>query len=183
MRPIPRRNFLHDALNDTNSLGIPGQNNSQIGSNAAIGVVIPTTPNSTLHQHQNQLNEHLLQHSATASTLTPNSGNHHQSSQRRINHSPDFGAAEAASLLSMRVPDGAPQQHLKHQQASSSTSANNLLQPVSRVNANGSNANAAGLNVEERLNQIQDCIRITSTLINSFHTDKVCVCIDFVLIC
>lgn len=174
VRPIPRRNFLQDAINDSHSL-LNGSNQNQIGTNAAIGVVMPTTPNSSLHhQQQNHLNEQLLHHT---NTTTNNLGAanqhtlHHSLMQnnilRRANISPDFTASDAASLLSMRVPDGAPQQV---------TIPNNLLHhTLSSAATNSSNTTNLinSLNVEERLNQIQDCIRITASLINSIHSDKV----------
>lgn len=118
MRPIPRRTYLQDAVanepHSTNSLVAPSS------SNAAIGVVIPTTPNSTLHQQQNQLNEQLLHHNQ--------------------------------QLLSMRVPDGAPQQPR---------------------NTATTFSNDKSLHMEERLSQIQDYIRITTSLIDSINAEKV----------
>lgn len=70
VRPIPRSNFLPDAINNSNEqpqnssnggvgIGVsPSSVQNTHTSNAAVGVVIPRTPNSTvLHQHQNQLNE------------------------------------------------------------------------------------------------------------------------------
>lgn len=186
VRPIPRRNFLHDAINESNSLNISGQNN-QSGSNAAIGVVIPTTPNSSLHQQQNHLNEQLLHH--TGSGIAHNVNTHHQTSHNLLqnnilrrtgagggssigNRSPDFvSSAEATALLSMRVPDGAPQHHLQQQPQTLQ-----LQQSVSGSTGPGiaaNNSSSINLNVEERLSQIQDCIRITANLINSIHTDKV----------
>lgn len=189
VRPIPRRNFLHDAINESNTLNISGQNN-QSGSNAAIGVVIPTTPNSSLHQQQNHLNEQLLHH--TGSGTAHNVNSHHQTSHNLLqnnilrrtgaggggssigNQSPDFvSSAEATALLSMRVPDGAPQHHLQQQPQ---TQQQQLQQSVSGSTGPGiaaNNSSSVSLNVEERLSQIQDCIRITANLINSIHTDKV----------
>lgn len=174
VRPVPRRNFLQDAINDSHSL-LNGSNQNQMGTNAAIGVVMPTTPNSSLHhQQQNHLNEQLLHHTnATSNNLSAANQHtlHHNLMQnnilRRANISPDFTASEAASLLSMRVPDGAPQQV---------TIPNNLLQHTlssAAVGSNNTNNLINSLNVEERLNQIQDCIRITASLINSIHSDKV----------
>lgn len=119
MRPIPRRSYLQDAV-DANSTGNTTMQSST--TNAAIGVVIPTTPNSTLHQQQNQLNEQLLHHST-------------------INQ----------QLLSMRVPDGAPQ-------------------PARNATTFG---NDKSTHVEERLSQIQDYIRITTSLIDSINIEKV----------
>lgn len=64
VRPIPRRNLMPDALtnqNDSNNAanGMSLLNSHHLpASNAAIGIVIPRTPNSTtLPHHQNQLNE------------------------------------------------------------------------------------------------------------------------------
>lgn len=118
VRPIPRRSYLqdavaHEAQNANNAAAL-------LSTNAAIGVVIPTTPNSTLHQQQNQLNEQLLQHNQ--------------------------------QLLSMRVPDGAPQ-------------------PVTR-NVTGPFNNDKSVHMEDRLSQIQDYIRITTSLIDSINAEQ-----------
>lgn len=66
VRPIPRKNLIPDTLNNQ-SESTPSQPTNGIvpinpyhlpASNAAIGIVMPRTPNSTtLHHHQNQLNE------------------------------------------------------------------------------------------------------------------------------
>lgn len=123
VRPIPRRSYHQDAVanepHSINSLMAPSS------GNAAIGVVIPTTPNSTLHQQQNQLNEQLLHHNQ--------------------------------QLLSMRVPDGAPQQPRT---------------PATTF------ATDKSLHMEERLSQIQDYIRITTSLIDSMQTEKVIYCVS-----
>lgn len=119
VRPIPRRSYLQDAVtsdaHNTGNLSIPSS------TNAAIGVVIPTTPNSTLHQQQNQLNEQLLHHNQ--------------------------------QLLSMRVPDGAPQPPRNP--------------PPPTFN------NDKPVHMEERISQIQDYIRITTSLIDSINVEKV----------
>lgn len=67
VRPIPRKNLIADNQPNNQSESTPSPTISGItpinshhlpASNAAIGVVIPRTPNSTvLHHHQNQLNE------------------------------------------------------------------------------------------------------------------------------
>lgn len=145
VRPIPRRNFLHDISNggtDQSHAGGTGGAGTSLSANAAIGVVIPTTPNSTLHQQQNQLNEQLLQQ------------NQH--------------------LLMHRVPDGAPQP-TRNFTAVNNTNNNH---PVA---INGDNGSAA--NVEERLSQIQDYIRITTTLIDSINNEKVGTWIISLLFC
>lgn len=126
VRPIPRRSYLQDGasgeVHSTGNTVVPSS--SLLSSNqAAIGVVIPTTPNSTLHQQQNQLNEQLL---------------HHINNQQ---------------LLSMRVPDGAPQP---------------TRNPVA-----GSFGNDKSAHMEDRLSQIQDYIRITTSLIDSINAEKV----------
>lgn len=179
VRPIPRRTLLNDSINEPHSLNASSA--TQIGSNAAIGVVIPTTPNSALHhQQQNHLNEQLLQHSHQQH-IHHNLAPHHSASHsnlRRTNISPDYITSETSSLLSMRVPDGAPQQvsisnNLLHHNiqsvaaiaaARTSGMATNNCAPHPTINA---------INVEERLNQIQDYIRITTSLIDSIHADKV----------
>lgn len=118
VRPIPRRSYLQDAVtSDAHNTGNPSIPSS---TNAAIGVVIPTTPNSTLHQQQNQLNEQLLHHNQ--------------------------------QLLSMRVPDGASQPPRN---------------PPPTFN------NDKPVQLEERISQIQDYIRITTSLIDSINVEKV----------
>ncbi|XP_031627624.1 putative uncharacterized protein DDB_G0277255 isoform X2 [Contarinia nasturtii] len=117
VRPIPRRSYLQDAVTN-NEVHSTGNTAASSSTNAAIGVVIPTTPNSTLHQQQNQLNEQLLHHNQ--------------------------------QLLSMRVPDGAPQ-------------PTRTTVPFN---------NEKSLPMEDRLSQIQDYIRITTSLIDSINVEK-----------
>lgn len=137
VRPIPRRSYLQDAV--ANEAHITGNQSIPSSTNAAIGVVIPTTPNSTLHQQQNQLNEQLLHHNQ--------------------------------QLLSMRVPDGAPQQP----RIPIATFNNNNNHNNSATNNNSSNNinNDKSLQMEERISQIQDYIRITTSLIDSINVEKV----------
>lgn len=81
---------------------------------------------------------------------TPNSTIHQQQNQlneQLVHHN--------QQLLSMRVPDGVPQQ---------------------TRNTSATFSNDKSQNVEERLSQIQDYIRITTSLIDSINTEKV---IDF----
>lgn len=134
VRPIPRRtSYVQDTVTaeaqQSSANATTSAATTLTSSSAAIGVVIPTTPN-TLHQHQNQLNEQLLHH------------NQH--------------------LLSIRVPDGIPlqQQHQQQQQPR---------------NVVGSFNNDKTLPTEDRLAQIQDYIRITTSLIDSFNSEKVAV--------
>lgn len=128
VRPIPRRtNYVQDAATTEaqhSTANATSAATTLTSTNAAIGVVIPTTPN-TLHQHQNQLNEQLL----------------HQNQH----------------LLSIRVADGLPSQQ---------------QQPR---NGAGSFNHDKTAPVEDRLAQIQDYIRITTSLIDSFHSEKVAV--------
>lgn len=119
---------------NSNSVGNTGAGSS--GSNAAIGVVIPTTPNLTLHQHQNQLNEQLLHHNQ--------------------------------QILSMRVPDGAPQQ--MHRNTTNNNNNNNNVITNSTVASIVDNISE---NIATTENKIQDYIRITTSLIDSMNTEKV----------
>lgn len=138
MRPIPRRSYLQDAVaseaHNTGNQSIPSS------TNAAIGVVIPTTPNSTLHQQQNQLNEQLLHHNQ--------------------------------QLLSMRVPDGAPQQP-RNPTATFNNNNNHNNSNSSIANSTNNINNDKSLHMEERISQIQDYIRITTSLIDSINVEKV----------
>lgn len=127
---LPRRSYLQDAVanevHSTGNLTVPSS------TNAAIGVVIPTTPNSTLHQQQNQLNEQLLHHNQ--------------------------------QLLSMRVPDGAPQQPRNPTSATTTTTTSTTATTFN---------NDKSLHMEDRISQIQDYIRITTSLIDSINVEKV----------
>lgn len=130
VRPIPRRNYLSE-----NGEPIHPVNGIVTGTtNTAVGVVIPTTPNLSLHQHQNQLNEQLLHHNQ--------------------------------QMLSLRVPDGAPQQT-----RTSSNSNNNNAITTSAVASIVENISE---NIATTENKIQDFIRITTSLIDSMNHDKVC---------
>lgn len=133
VRPIPRRtNYVQDAVAaeaQQSTANVTSAATTLTSTNAAIGVVIPTTPN-TLHQHQNQLNEQLL----------------HQNQH----------------LLSIRVPDGIPLQQ-QHQQ------------PQPRNVVGSFNNNDKTLPMEDRIAQIQDYIRITTSLIDTFNSEKVAV--------
>lgn len=93
--------------------------------------MIPTTPNSTLHQQQNQLNEQLLQ--------------------------------QNQQLLSMQRGHG--------KVAAVNTTNNNNHSTA--INSDSSSSTA---NVEERLSQIQDYIRITTSLIETINAEKVRIC-------
>lgn len=83
----------------------------------------------------------------------------------------------------MRVPDGAPHQisisnNLLHQNihsvaAMAAASRTNGIGSHNNTNNNSNVPTINSLNVEERLNQIQDYIRITTTLIDSIHAEKV----------
>lgn len=178
-----------------------GPTQNQVSTNAAIGVVIPTTPNSSLHhQQQNHLNEQLLHHThpiqisnvaATNSHFQQHPQQLHQLQQQQQHHhnllqnivfgrpniSPDFtsGTETTAALLSMRVPDGAPQHvipnNFLHHHHTSLSATNTTATALS----NSNNLVNNNVNVEDRLNQIQDCIRITASLINSIQTEKVSV--------
>lgn len=70
-----------------------------------------------------------------------------------------------------------------HQHLASGSVVKNLLQPLSTSVTSIAGVNdsitstASHLNVEERLNQIHDCIRITSSLISSIQ-DKVCLTVE-----
>lgn len=147
VRPIPRRNFMQEAstMNETHPLSSgPNQSGS---SNAAIGVVIPTTPNSTLHhQQQNHINEQLLQH---------NHHHHHQSTAK--NHNQNYNHIDADNLMMSRANLYAKYENRKRIPTATATTS---------VATNA-------LNVEDRLNQIQDYIRITTTLLDSIQGEKV----------
>lgn len=133
VRPIPRRSYVQDAAA---SDGHPTLSTT----NAAIGVVLPTTPN-TLHQHQNQLNEQLFHHNQ--------------------------------QLLSIRVTDGVPQHHHQQQQPQQSQQQA-VQQPQARNVVGAFNNNDKSVPMEDRLAQIQDYIRITTSLIDSINAEKVC---------
>lgn len=67
-------------------------------------------------------------------------------------------------LLSMRVPDGAPQSSTRNVTSNTSTNDN------------------ASSHFEERLGQIQDYIRITTSLIDSINNEKVCAILLLILL-
>lgn len=150
-------------MNDLHPLST-GPNQSGV-SNAAIGVVIPTTPNSTLHhQQQNHINEQLLQHNhhhhhqynmnnltATPSSSTTKNHNHH-----------NYNHLDTDNLMMSRA-----NLYAKCDSRKRIPTAVTATTPATTV------ASSNGLNVEDRLNQIQDYIRITTTLLDSIQGEKV----------
>lgn len=145
VRPIPRRNFVQHE-NDSNLL-------STIPSSAAIGVV---TPNSTLHhQQQNHINEQLFQHNniATTAVSPPVTANYDRSwSYRRAPKPTRFGYAVKPKMSS----DDSSRKHI-----SATTSTAKMFAPTARPN------------VEDRLDEIQDYIRVTTSLLDSIQNEKV----------
>lgn len=165
VRPIPRRNFMHEAstMNESHSL-LTGSGQGS-GSNAAIGVVIPTTPNSTLHhQQQNHINEQLLQHNhhyhhqynMNNLTATPTS-----SATKNHNHHNNYNHIDTDNLMMSRA-----NMYAKYESRKRISTAPTIASAATSASTNG-------LNVEDRLNQIQDYIRITTTLLDSIQGEKV----------
>lgn len=163
VRPIPRRTYSHETNPET---FVPAN-----GTNTAIGVVIPTTPNLSLTQQQNHINEQLLQQ------------NHAQHTQnlfhlRRNNLTPDFSTRSPSPFL--RSADTAPH---------SMSIPNNLLRSNSIVTSSNSRASTDtgtalmnNLAFDDRLNQIQDYIRITTSLLDSINTEKVSNFLSFIFV-
>lgn len=152
VRPIPRRNVAHEPFSDANSFNASG-------NNAAIGVVIPTTPNSSMHhQHQNHINEQ-----------------HQNILNARRNTSPNepFAAVESSPVMAMRVPDGAthPMSIVNNFQSCSQSAQVRASRSVS--NGDRQTPNNCNGNIEDRLSQIQNYIRITTSLLHSINADGV----------
>ncbi|XP_058827242.1 uncharacterized protein LOC131687206 isoform X2 [Topomyia yanbarensis] len=162
VRPIVRRNLLSESAGTE-----PGEQH-----NTAVGVVIPTTPNSALQTFR--LNDAGSGSSAGINNLINNTGSqkhilnpfqqqqlqqqqqqHHQLSNLR------------ASPLSSRVPDGASQNQLN-------LSKNSNQQQQQQFYGGGAigGGNVSKTNFEDKLNQIQEYIKLTTNLISSVQTDN-----------
>lgn len=109
-----------------------------------VGVVIPTTPSSSVLQQYNDNPQQQLYYN-----------NLHR---QRINRTPDSIGGIAENSVLHRTSNVVENQQLPQQVTSGNTAISN---------------NSTTANVEERINQIQEYIRITSTLINSIQAEKV----------
>lgn len=120
-------------------------------------MVIPTTPSSSVFHHQQYNDQQQLQH-------------HFNNLHRQgVNRTPDsIGCVNDAAAAGLQR--GGLIENPQPQQQQSLAGA---------VNAPTQCGNAATANVEERINQIQEYIRITSTLINSIQAEKVSLIVQF----
>ncbi|XP_062561948.1 probable WRKY transcription factor protein 1 isoform X3 [Armigeres subalbatus] len=169
VRPIVRRNLLSES-----SGAEQGESH-----NTAVGVVIPTTPSSGLQTFR--LNDTGTS-SGTSGAATSNINNllnnttgsqkhilnpfHPQSQQQQL---PSSVSNLRASPLSSRVPDGASQNQLNLNKNS------NQQQQQLHGGAVGGTVGAVNLskaNVEDKLHQIQEYIKLTTNLISSVQLDN-----------
>lgn len=171
VRPIVRRNLLSES-----SGAEQGESH-----NTAVGVVIPTTPSSGLQTFR--LNDTGTS-SGTSGTATSNINNllnnttgsqkhilnpfHPQSQQQQP---PSSSVSNLrASPLSSRVPDGASQNQLNLNK--NSNQQQQQLQGGA-VGGTVGGVNLSKANVEDKLNQIQEYIKLTTNLISSVQLDNV----------
>lgn len=178
VRPIVRRNLLSES-----SGAEQGESH-----NTAVGVVIPTTPNSALQTFR--LNDTGAGGSGPASSsninnLLNNSGNqkhilnpfHPQNQQQQQPQSSSSSIPNhRASPLSSRVPDGASQNQLNLNK-NSNQQQQQQLHGAGAVGGGGAvgGVNLSKANVEDKLHQIQEYIKLTTNLISSVQLDNVSV--------
>lgn len=150
--------------------------------NTAVGVVIPTTPNSALQSFRlndtsggpstssgagtSNINNNLLNNSAARNVLNP----FHQLQQQQSQQQQQQSSQLRASPLSSRVPDGASQNQLNLNKNS-----NQQQQQIHHHHhgAAGAVGGAKANNFEDKLSQIQEYIKLTTNLISSVQIDNV----------
>ncbi|XP_055591711.1 uncharacterized protein LOC129743651 isoform X2 [Uranotaenia lowii] len=172
VRPIVRRNLLSEST----SCGPSGTDSGE-PHNTAVGVVIPTTPNSAGLQQTFRLNDTGSSVPSISNFINnnPQAGvvhhrqNHilnpfHQQQQQQHQLSHQQLGNLRSSPLSSRVPDGASQNQLNlnknsnHQQQFNSAIGGGVINPKA--------------NFDDKLNQIQEYIKLTTNLISSVQIDN-----------
>ncbi|XP_053688576.1 uncharacterized protein LOC128737866 isoform X2 [Sabethes cyaneus] len=165
VRPIVRRNLLSESAGTES-----GEQH-----NTTVGVVIPTTPNSALQTFR------LNDASGASSIGINNLINNNTGSQKHILNPFQQQQLQQqqqqqqlrASPLSSRVPDGASQNQLNLNK-NSNQQQQQLQQQQQQfygVGAIGGGA-ASKANFEDKLNQIQEYIKLTTNLISSVQNDN-----------
>uniref|UniRef100_A0A1Q3FYD9 Uncharacterized protein n=1 Tax=Culex tarsalis TaxID=7177 RepID=A0A1Q3FYD9_CULTA len=172
VRPIVRRNLLSESGTGAESGEL---------HNTAVGVVIPTTPNSALQSFRlndtsgsgpssssggtSNINNNLLNNSAR-NVLNPF---HQPQQQQQQQQAQQQSSQLRASPLSSRVPDGASQNQLNLNKNS-----NQQQQQIHHHHNHGAGAvgGAKANNFEDKLNQIQEYIKLTTNLISSVQIDN-----------
>lgn len=145
VRPIVRGSYLSE---DLNAEHLP---------HTTIGVVIPTTPSQQPQHHHHQQGpqrDPIWQH--IISPISRSSGA----------SGPVGGPAGVANPGAFRIiPDGAPSQPTSSRHSASSRESS--LQRIGGLNS------AANRQLDDRILEIQDYIRATSSLINTINQEKV----------
>uniref|UniRef100_A0A1Q3G401 Uncharacterized protein n=1 Tax=Culex tarsalis TaxID=7177 RepID=A0A1Q3G401_CULTA len=172
VRPIVRRNLLSESGTGAEAGEL---------HNTAVGVVIPTTPNSALQSFRlndtsgsgpssssggtSNINNNLLNNSAR-NVLNPF---HQPQQQQQQQQAQQQSSQLRASPLSSRVPDGASQNQLNLNKNS-----NQQQQQIHHHHKHGAGAvgGAKANNFEDKLNQIQEYIKLTTNLISSVQIDN-----------
>ncbi|KAL9702883.1 hypothetical protein quinque_006401 [Culex quinquefasciatus] len=171
VRPIVRRNLLSESGSGAESGEL---------HNTAVGVVIPTTPNSALQSFRlndtsggpstssgagtSNINNNLLNNSAARNVLNP----FHQLQQQQSSQQQQQSSQLRASPLSSRVPDGASQNQLNLNKNS-----NQQQQQIHHHHHHGGAVGGAKANnFEDKLSQIQEYIKLTTNLISSVQIDN-----------
>ncbi|XP_062711209.1 uncharacterized protein LOC109408779 isoform X3 [Aedes albopictus] len=172
VRPIVRRNLLSESSGAEQ--GEP--------HNTAVGVVIPTTPNSGLQTFRlndtgvggssgptaSNINNLLNNSGSQKHILNPFHPQHQQQQQQQQQQTsiPNL----RASPLSSRVPDGASQNQLNLNKNSNQQQQQQLHGTAIGGAVGGANLSKA--NVEDKLHQIQEYIKLTTNLISSVQLDN-----------
>lgn len=156
MRPIVRGSYLSEE--------------EQHLPHTTIGVVIPTTPSQP---QQNQLEQRTSADPIWQHIINPLGS--------RGNRGAATGASSAATSdgRSFRIiPDGAPAQTTTVRGHSSNRAASTQR----NLSSGGSAAGGANRELDDRILEIQDYIRATSTLINTINQEKVSQVVNFFFI-
>lgn len=166
VRPIVRRNLLSESTGTES-----GEQH-----NTTVGVVIPTTPNSALQTFR--LNDATGATSVGINNLINNTGSQkhvlNPFQQQQLQQQQQHQQQLRASPLSSRVPDGASQNQLNLNK-NSNQQQQQLQQQQQQFYGVGAvgGTTASKVNVEDKLNQIQEYIKLTTNLISSVQIDNV----------
>lgn len=146
VRPIVRSTYLHDDLHSDHHL-----------SHTTIGVVIPTTPSQPPQPQQQD--DPIWQH-----LISPISRQRPGGAPATSSTASGVHPSEARSFRI--IPDGAPSQPTssRHSTSSRGSSVHRLTGGVN---------SAANRQLDDRIIEIQDYIRATSSLINTINQEKV----------
>lgn len=167
VRPIVRRNLLSESGSGADAGEL---------HNTAVGVVIPTTPNSALQSFRLNDTSGSGPSSSGAGTSNINNNLLNNSSRNVLNpfHQPQQAQQQSSQLraspLSSRVPDGASQNQLNLNK--NSNQQQQQIHHHHQGGASGAVGGAKANNFEDKLSQIQEYIKLTTNLISSVQIDN-----------